>query len=116
MLYEQDDRYRTRRSIAVLISIGAVIATLVFVFLIIGHWIVVPMLWALMEPRIASGIQPSAFEVVTVFVVATAYMLFIAAVAVAAGLSGWVYLHAHDKAQGFIENIKTRFKPPANTT
>ena len=109
MLYQQDSGSRGRRVVAVLISMVAVVATLVFVFLIIGHWIVVPALWGTMESRIASGVQPGAFEVITVFIIATAYMLFIALLTVGAGLSGWVYLHAHDKAQSVIKNAKTKF-------
>ena len=109
MLYQPSEFSRTRKYIAVLLSVAAVVIALVFVFLIIGHWVVVPVLWNLMEPRIDTGVSPSALEVVIVFVVATAYMLFIAVLVIAAGCSGWIYLHAHDKAQKWMEIVRSKF-------
>ena len=66
-------------------SVGAVIFALLFLFLIVGHLVIIPILQVMMEPRMLKGASPGIFEVVIVFVLVTAYMLVSAAAFIAAG-------------------------------
>lgn len=83
-------RQRLHPAIAGLISVLAVIVALVFSHLVVGEYVLVPILDAFIEARRASGESVGVIEAVSAFILVMGYMLVITILVGIAALSGWV--------------------------
>ena len=83
-------RRRLHPVVAGLISCLAVIVALVFSYVVVGEYVVVPILDAFIEARRASGESVGVVEAVSAFVLVMGYMLVITLLIGIAALSGWL--------------------------